>query len=338
MEKESSTKKSEKKESQNGSLILLKILSISLKIIGYLLTLLLIIFILSVVFSFVPNAEDYQAVRIINQISYPVFGWLEGILPTTAFGYNFSWLVAIIAILILKGINNALQNAVNRFAFRLKTRKASYLTTVRPPISKESSGDHAKEMAEVEEGGGRASLLKQFISVKKKLEEAQKDLTFLAVDVIGSTKMKIQEDPAIIEYSFAEYKKFVGNILMKNRVWKVSWTPDGLMAAFWTTEDAIKAGQTILKELEVFNKHVNQMKSDIQIRSGANYGKVMFDLSAQMEEVSDPSIDLAGHLQKASAPNTLWISRTTFDVAHNKEGFVPKEEEVDNNHVMEWKA
>ena len=76
---------------------------------------------------------------------------------------------------------------------------------------------------------------------KQYLYQEKAHLAFLSIDVVGSTKMKLGEDKLAIEHAFAEYKKFVERILKQNNIWKVAWTPDGIMCAFITVTDAVKA-------------------------------------------------------------------------------------------------
>ncbi len=319
---------------------MLKVLGIALRVLGLLMLVPIILFLIPIAAQFVEGAHRFELVKQSIRITQPVNRTVQQNVPLKIKGYETApWMVIILAF-ILRG-------TLSNYGDRL-TRQAEYraqqqaLKQLRAGLSKGSAEalkplETQLEQLKTATKADRETLLKQFIEAKKRLEEAQKDLVFLSVDVIGSTKMKEREDKALIEYSFSEYKKFVDGILKVNNVWKVAWTPDGIMCAFPAVDDAIKAGQDIITGLEAFNKNVKQVRTDFAVRCGLNAGKVMFDDAAQMEEVSDHAIDVAGHLQKYASANMLWISKETFESASRKAGFVPIENKVDDHDVLEWK-
>ena len=55
-----------------------------------------------------------------------------------------------------------------------------------------------------------------------------------------------------------------------------------------------------------------------------------------MVEVSDFTIDVAGHLQKHGAQNTLWVSKEAVDMLSDTSGFKMLEQQVDSHGVFEW--
>jgi class 3 adenylate cyclase/uncharacterized protein YggT (Ycf19 family) len=310
----------------SGRVIILKGFALLLRFVSFLLRLFIIALIVTGLASYIEGANHYYVIKkILAFTSYPL-ELLRKNVPTFVKGFDIAPWLAIVIILFIKGFFDNLVWKVQEYIAKLNmvTRFIDVMEVKENVIEGGSKDD-------------RVSLLKKFIEVKKKLEEAQKELTFLSIDVISSTNMKKEEEKVLVEYSFNEYKKFVDNILAKNRVWKVSWTPDGVMAAFWASVDAVSAAQSVLNGLNDHNKNSNEMKSRFEVRCGANFGKVMFDLSAQMEEVSDHVIDIAGHLQKYARPNTLWITKLTFDLLTEKEGFIAVEQQVDGYDVMEWK-
>lgn len=149
--------------------------------------------------------------------------------------------------------------------------------------------------------------------------------------------MKAGEDKLSIEHAFGEYKKFVERILNQNNVWKVAWTPDGIMCAFPAADDAVNAGRGVLQGLPWFNDGVHQLRTPFSVRCGANVGEVIFPEEKHMEEVSDEVIDVAGHMQKYAAPGTLWLSEQSFKELADHDGFEPLTEVVDGCHVMQWR-
>lgn len=97
------------------------------------------------------------------------------------------------------------------------------------------------------ESGDRRKMLKQFASLKSKLDEMGKQLAFLAIDVVDSTGMKKDEDKHIIAFAFERYNELVNESLREHGVLKYSMTPDGIMSCFRTVDDAVSAASSLLK-------------------------------------------------------------------------------------------
>ncbi len=183
----------------------------------------------------------------------------------------------------------------------------------------------------------RLALLREYAETKKVLFQEKKTLAFLAIDVIGSTKMKIGEDQLVVEHAFAEYKKFVDRILGLNNCWKTAWTPDGVMCAFADPRQAVKAGQELITGLPWFNDGVHGLKQRFAVRCGVHCGDVVFPDNKEMQEISDFVIDVAGHLQKYGSEDTVWASREVLERLDDNTGFQPVERQVDNHSVFEWR-
>jgi len=183
----------------------------------------------------------------------------------------------------------------------------------------------------------RQELLKIFAETKRKLDGMGRDLAFLSIDVVGSTAMKEQEDPAAAQIDFAEYRKMVENIFKANGVIKAAWTPDGVMACFSHIDTAVKAGQGVINALDRFNREVKLMKTDFAIRCGVNSGFLYMDESTPLEQVSDRVIDIAGHMQKYAEPNTVAIPKTAIKPLAEVGGFSPTDKVVDGLEVYTWK-
>jgi serine/threonine protein kinase/class 3 adenylate cyclase len=207
-------------------------------------------------------------------------------------------------------------------------------------VRAKQSGVKGAPVGSVQErvGNQRLAMLREYSEAQRVLQQGRRHLAFLSVDIVGSTKMKLGEDKLVIEHAFAEYKKFVERILKGNNVWKVAWTPDGIMCAFQNAEDASKAGQTILSELEWFNDGVHRLRTPFQVRCGINSGEVIFPDDKQMEEISDEVVDVAGHMQKYAAPASLWIGKEVLSELESAAGFEQITTQVVDGRVpYEWK-
>ncbi len=184
----------------------------------------------------------------------------------------------------------------------------------------------------------RLAMLREYSEAQRVLQQGRRRLAFLSVDIVGSTKMKIGEDKLVIEHAFAEYKKFVERILKGNNLWKVAWTPDGIMCAFPSAEEATRAAQTVLSELEWFNDGVHRLRTPFSVRCGINSGEVIFPDDKAMEEISDETIDVAGHMQKYASPASLWVGKEVLTELESAAGFEEVTTQmVDGRTPYEWK-
>lgn len=184
---------------------------------------------------------------------------------------------------------------------------------------------------------GRAELLRAFAEAKKNLDALGKEVAFLSVDVVGSTAMKEREERAAVGYDFAQYRKLVETIFAGRGVLKATWTPDGVMACFPEVEDAIQAAKDIIFQLKDFNKNVKLMRQEFVVRCGVNAGYVHFDEATPLEEMSDRVIDIAGHMQKYAAPNSVSVARKVIEPMRDTAGFESTAEIVDGYEVSRWK-
>ena len=184
----------------------------------------------------------------------------------------------------------------------------------------------------------REQLLELYAQTKKTLEEQKKNLSFLAVDVVNSTGMKQGEDPALAERDFRQYRKLVERVIADHKGLKAAWTPDGVMICFASVQNAVQAAQDLIRGLDRFNREIKTIKADFKVRCGINAGRVLFDDSVRMEEMSDRNIDIAGHMQKYADPNTIYIGAHAIEGMRAQLGFAPANKQVDGCEVYEWRS
>jgi class 3 adenylate cyclase len=182
----------------------------------------------------------------------------------------------------------------------------------------------------------REELLKIFAETKRKLSGMGRELAFLSIDVVDSTKMKIGEEQETVEYDFKQYKTFVDEILKANGVIKVAWTPDGIMACFSNIDTAVKTGKDVIRGLKHFNENIKLMKTDFRVRCGVNSGFVYMDDEVPLEDVSDRVIDIAGHMQKHAEPMTVSVAKTVVEPLTDRAGFQETAKIVDGYQVYAW--
>ncbi len=189
----------------------------------------------------------------------------------------------------------------------------------------------------VDSAQDRDEQLKRYRAIEKALKAAKrKECTFLAVDVVGSTEMKVGEANTQIQASFQAYEEMLRKIFDQYGAWKQAWTPDGVMVCFLDHSLAVGSAQRILLSLKKFNEVENQLRIPFRVRCGLNEGEVAIYEDDRLEKIADHAIDVAGHMQKHGRPNALWLPAEVFDSLEDKAGFKIVDAVVDGHPVYEW--
>lgn len=233
--------------------------------------------------------------------------------------------------LLLLSIRSLLKRGVNKLELYLTSRSITTSTGHRgkaPDVEPPSEAE--REAAE------RQVALKRYNEARRLLESTHLKLTFLSLDVVDSTGLKKDQDRYGVEQTFSDYRDLVERHLKDHDVYKATWTPDGQMAAFRTAQKAVECAKNLLGELDHFNENRSTIDGRFEVRVGVNTGEVSTDDATPMVEISDFSVDLAGHLQKYARPNTIWASEETYNNLEDKTGFKKIDETVDDRIVYEW--
>ncbi len=182
----------------------------------------------------------------------------------------------------------------------------------------------------------RDRLLREFSEAKKRLEKTKQWLAFLSIDIVGSTRIKLGQDPLAAERAFREYRYFLEQIFKKYRYRVASWTPDGIMVCFPQVDLACGAAKELLTRLPAFNSDKNPLQFPIQVRCGLNAGEVYYDESTPLELLSDRVLDITGHLQKAARPDSLLVTEGIYKQLYDRKGFAMAGTDLDGYRVFEW--
>lgn len=265
---------------------------------------------------------------VIRAIVVPVLGGLHSVLNinTKVEGWDFVAFTCGVAAIIVRHV---IVTFVQRYEGKVKYRVLEI-----ERITSAARGLVVTDKA----ASDRLGMLREYAEAKKILFKEKRRLAFLAVDVVGSTKMKIGEDKLSIEHAFAEYKKFVERIINSHNVWKSTWTPDGMMCAFAELDEAVRSAQDILNGLAWFNDGVHHLRTPFNVRCGINAGEVVFPADRAMEEISDQTIDIAGHMQKYANPGSLWMVDELCGDLPDATGFSNTGRKVDGVTAVEWRS
>jgi class 3 adenylate cyclase/uncharacterized protein YggT (Ycf19 family) len=291
--------------------------------------------------------SEYVAVQYIIRASEPVVNGVRSVLRVNTTFHDFDLLPLIIAValyLLMNFVNSTslrvlvwidTQNQMRRLkAPRAKTQSADGLSFSSTSTDKEGRGLMGRFGLKQEDE--RDKLLRELAEVKKRLEKTKQRLAFLSVDIVGSTRIKVGQDPLTSEHIFREYRLMLEGIFKKLRYRAASWTPDGVMACFPQVDLGLGAAKELLKRLPAFNKEKNRLSFPIQVRCGLNAGEVHYDESTPLELLSSQVLDITGHLQKAAQPDTVLVTEEIYQELRDKKGLMICSNEVDGHKVYQW--
>ncbi len=258
----------------------------------------------------------------LHRFEDPIVGGVAGLLPLQAKQFAPLLLAAVIYLVMM--ISDRLFAVARR-------------ATLSPKPSPASKTKAAPTATTVESEKARAQLYKEYQEIEAALSDAKRRrCAFLSVDVVGSTAIKSGETNIAVTSTFRAYEDMLRRIFKATRAWKESWTPDGAMICFLNLSDAIKAGQSILRQLPAFNERRNRLKGKFDVRCGVNEGEVVIFDDSAVENLVEHTIDIAGHMQKQAMPGTLLVSKEVYEVLEDRAEFRPAGLEVDGYATFEW--
>ena len=314
----------------------------ALRIVAVLALVAIVLMLIPLGFGYLENATSYGWVRQWQEVDGRIIAFVKGLVPTKVGNYDLARLGVCVALYALSRVFEAIAGMWGKRIAEgdLKRRYDAFKKNVGLPENSKALATIKKKMDSLapEDTKSREDLIRLMVETKKKLDSMSREVAFLSMDVVGSTDMKLGEDKAFVEHDFKEYRKLVETAMEQSGALKSAWTPDGVMICFPTVDDAIRVGRQVLVDLERFNREVKSMRMKFRVRAGVNVGNVHFDKATPMEEMSDRVIDVAGHMQKYAAADTIFISSEALNKGSENEGFRPTGTKVDGYDVLHWKA
>lgn len=252
--------------------------------------------------------------------AYGLFGIL-GILATTLGIYNVclsrDGKAATVAGAIFGGLGFVLYAALG-VVFGLKAVDPSLivLTTLSGAIGSallfRIVGRYRKQLGLKDPQAERQDLLRQLVELQEKLNSGEQSVTFLSVDIVGSTKMKLLADPLSVEFTFNEYHRFSEMVAKKHGGRVHSTAGDGITIAFEHPQNAFAAAKNLQTGMIELNTFRNKIGSPIVIRCGIHTGKVVAPDAGNIRSLNFASvIDIAAHMQKCAPPGGIALSEAS---------------------------
>lgn len=145
----------------------------------------------------------------------------------------------------------------------------------------------------------RQELLRQLVSLQDRLRSGEQSVTFLSVDIAGSTQIKAQSDPLSVEFTFNEYHLFVENAARRYQGRVHSTAGDGVILAFDHPQSAFGAARYLQTGIVELNTFRNKTGIPLALRCGIHAGTVVAPQAGDITSINFAHvIDVAAHLQK----------------------------------------
>lgn len=157
----------------------------------------------------------------------------------------------------------------------------------------------------------RHELLQQLQDIQDKLKSDERFVTFLSIDIVGSTRIKAENDPLMVEFTFTEYHRFVQTVVERYGGKVHSTAGDGVTAVFESPQMGYAAGRAILAGLFEFNGFRNKLARPIEVRAGVHTGSAHVAGQSLTNVNFAHVIDVAAHMQKEADPGCMVVSETT---------------------------
>jgi class 3 adenylate cyclase len=185
----------------------------------------------------------------------------------------------------------------------------------------------------------REYLLRQLIELQEELKKGEQNVTFLSVDVVGSTDMKRHADALNVEYTFNEYTHYVTGVSRSFDGMLHSTAGDGILLTFPSPKDAFLAARRVIGGMIEFNAFKNRLGHPFQVRCGIHTGSV----NAVKGDIGSVNyshvIDVTSHVQKIAPPGGIAISEDAARIAQTDGLNLGSERtEVKGIHARIWRG
>jgi class 3 adenylate cyclase len=183
----------------------------------------------------------------------------------------------------------------------------------------------------------RHQLLTQLLEIQSKLKQDEKHVSFISVDVVGSTRIKTENEHIAVEYTFNEYHKYIEQIALKHGGQVHSTAGDGVTCVFDEAKDAIMAGKAMQAGLFEFNAFKNKLKNPVEMRAAVHTGNVLAPGKESKAVNFAHVIDVAAHLQKIAEPGTLAVSQEAALYVGGLDAIGPERVQAEDTKAAIWR-
>jgi class 3 adenylate cyclase len=185
----------------------------------------------------------------------------------------------------------------------------------------------------------REDLLRQLFALQAKLESQKQRKVFLSVDVVGSSQMVIDGPELDVEYSFGQFRKWLGEVIEAHGGKIESAAGDGVMAQFDDDRAAVNAAKQIQTDLPLFNSTRNRLSTPFRVRCGISAGEIPVGQELGLRDVQSPPVYRAAVLQKRAEPGDIVVDAEIAPTALLVLGHIaPVDDAVGEEDAYSWKV
>lgn len=156
--------------------------------------------------------------------------------------------------------------------------------------------------------------IKQYFHLQDSIKNEYREITFVDIDIAGSTSLKEGESKEAVIYSFEQYNQMLDNLTQKHDGEDFNRIGDERILMFKTPTDAVEMAIELQNALAEFNRDKTQNRLDklFKVRIGINTGNCLIDAMLESSDVAEHTIDIACHLQKYGKADAVYISENTY--------------------------
>ena len=134
------------------------------------------------------------------------------------------------------------------------------------------------------------------------------DITLLFTDLKGSTELYAKTGDVYAYKLVQNHFSILQKIVHKYRGGVVKTMGDAIMASFNNPIDGIKAGFSMLEEIELFNKNLSSYENAIGLKVGLHRGKVIAVKANQTLDYFGQTVNIAARVQGLAGSQEIWIT------------------------------
>lgn len=320
--------------------VLHQMVLLALRFLSLLVTLTILLELAGLILPLFDDVKRFQLTGNLLMLNERINQTIGTVLPTVIMGHSITtWVVLPVAFLLRHRLNIAAMGQVARIVQLTRLPTEKILPKSQP--NKLNPGALARFLRFLRDTllyrrSKLRRLQRKITRLSAELDKFGRELVFLSIDVVDSTKMKEKRDHSVIAVHFDKYQEFVRKILKEHDLLKASWTPDGVMACFTSYANAFHAAKKIIIHLPAFNQEHRGFDNEFRIRCGINGGLVLFDETLGIEEIASHAIDIAAHVQKAAPANALFVTRQSIEPKNMITSLVPVSGRIDGCEVFMW--
>lgn len=166
----------------------------------------------------------------------------------------------------------------------------------------------------------RAKLLEVLFAIQHALEAEKQHRAFLSIDVVDSSRMKLEASDLAVEHSFGQLHRWLAEVVRACGGELHSAAGDGMMCLFSDETQALRAARRIQEGIDRFNREQNRLGTPFGLRCGVSAGEIGMEPGMPLGSVQSAVIDRAAALQRRAEPGGVVVGSEALSAAQAELG------------------